>query len=143
MKSSINLPKLFVLGFLGLGIIVFVSKVSQTEPGASHVKVSVSELTAEAKAGQLLFDKNCAACHGKNAVGTKQGPPLIHDIYNPGHHPDESFYGAVAEGVPQHHWPFGNMPKQSQVTPDELAKIISYVREMQVANGITYKPHKM
>ena len=46
-------------------------------------------------------------------------------------------------GVVQHHWPYGNMPKQEQVTRDEVAKIVQYVRELQVANGITFKPHNM
>ncbi|MEM5474484.1 cytochrome c [Hoeflea sp. AS60] len=143
MKTSANLPKLFVLGFFGLGIVGIVYNYFQPEPEANYAKVLMSELSNEAKDGQSLFDTNCAACHGKNASGTDKGPPLIHDIYNPGHHPDEAFYSAVANGVPQHHWPFGNMPKLGQVTPDEVAKIVSYVREIQLANGITYKPHKM
>tara|TARA_R110000744_G_scaffold33452_2_gene78527 strand:+ start:167 stop:598 length:432 start_codon:yes stop_codon:yes gene_type:complete len=143
LKKSINIPKLFVIGFFGLGFAVFVAKVFQPETEANNVKVSMTDLSDEAKSGQLLFDNNCAACHGVNASGTDKGPPLVHDIYNPGHHPDEAFYGAVANGVSQHHWPFGNMPKQNQVTADEVTKIVRYVREMQLANGITYKPHKM
>jgi Asp-tRNA(Asn)/Glu-tRNA(Gln) amidotransferase B subunit len=67
----------------------------------------------------------------------------VHNIYNPGHHADQSFLLAAKRGVRRHHWPYGDMPKQPQVTNRELAAIVKYVRELQVANGITYKPHRM
>jgi hypothetical protein len=35
------------------------------------------------------------------------------------------------------------MPPQPQVTGKEMATIIQYVRELQLANGITYRPHRM
>jgi hypothetical protein len=54
---------------------------------------------------------NCAVCHGPAATGSMQGPPLVHEIYEPGHHPDELFVRAVMEGVAQHHWDFGPMPR--------------------------------
>jgi mono/diheme cytochrome c family protein len=138
-----HLPKIFVLGFFGIGLVVLVSKAFQSEPEATAVAVSTPELSNDARVGQILFNNNCAACHGDQAAGTDKGPPLIHDIYNPGHHSDESFHSAAVNGVPQHHWPFGNMPVQSQVTPEEVTKIIRYVRELQVASGITYRPHNM
>ena len=100
-------------------------------------------MSFEATEGRKLFDANCATCHGKNAAGTDKGPPLIHDFYNPGHHSDAAFYFAAARGVRQHHWHFGDMPPQPQVTQDDLTGIIRYVREMQVANGITYRQHQM
>ncbi|MDZ4095735.1 MAG: cytochrome c [Paracoccaceae bacterium] len=99
-------------------------------------------LSAEAAEGERYFNAVCAACHGQNGLGTDQGPPLIHDIYNPGHHADEAFFRAANSGVPQHHWPFGNMPPQN-LTQGEVARIIAYIREVQAANGITYRPHNM
>lgn len=101
------------------------------------------ELSARAASGKQVFDEVCAACHGVNALGTDQGPPLVHDIYNPGHHSDEAFFVAAKLGVRQHHWPYGNMPSQPDVTLDEMADIVQYVRELQVANGITTRPHTM
>ena len=78
-----------------------------------------------------------------NGVGTNTGPPLVHDIYNPGHHDDRSFYRAVKSGVPQHHWRFGNMQPLPKVTESQIGAIVRYVRELQLANGITYRPHRM
>lgn len=101
------------------------------------------ELSAMAAQGKIAFDANCASCHGANAAGTQKGPPFIHDIYNPGHHSDKAFVLAVKQGVRRHHWPFGDMPPQLQVTDQELAAIVRYVRELQKANGIIYRPHTM
>ncbi len=86
--------------------------------------------------GQIAFEENCASCHGQNAAGTEQGPPLVHKIYEPAHHADFAFVRAVRGGVQSHHWRFGNMPRVDGVTDNQLTWITQYVREMQRANGI-------
>ena len=100
------------------------------------VSVTRPPLSDAARAGEALFNANCSLCHGVNAAGTRQGPPLVDKIYGPGHHSDFSFRNAIRQGVQQHHWSFGNMPPVSGVLPDEVEQIICYVREMQRANGI-------
>lgn len=95
------------------------------------------ELSKVAQIGKLAFQSNCLACHGENAVGQKGvAPPLIHKIYEPSHHGDESFQRAVAVGVRAHHWKFGNMPAIEGLTRGDVKAIIAYVRELQEANGI-------
>jgi mono/diheme cytochrome c family protein len=86
--------------------------------------------------GATLFANNCAVCHGPEGDGTLQGPPLVHEIYEPGHHPDESFQTAVAQGVPQHHWDFGPMPAIAGLDRADVADITAYVRELQREAGI-------
>lgn len=98
--------------------------------------ITLPPLTEVAQEGAALFNENCSVCHGVNAVGTDQGPPLIHIIYEPSHHGDPSFYRAVAQGVRRHHWRFGDMPPIEGVGDDDVGKIIAYVRETQRANGI-------
>ncbi len=98
--------------------------------------VVVPQLSAAAEIGKQAFDGNCARCHGANAAGTGNGPPLVHDYYHPGHHADGAFHLAVSRGVRQHHWNFGNMPAQPHVTEQQTRMIIRYVRELQEANGI-------
>jgi mono/diheme cytochrome c family protein len=107
------------------------------------VDVKVPALSPTAAAGKLAYDANCAACHGANGRGTDKGPPFVNDIYNPGHHSDVAFAYAVRRGVQQHHWSFGNMPPQPQVNDEQVAQIVAYVRELQRANGIVYRPHQM
>ncbi|MEF2554246.1 cytochrome c [Aurantimonas sp. A2-1-M11] len=94
------------------------------------------KLSFQAERGQDLFAANCAACHGDNAGGAEQGPPLIHRIYEPNHHGDQVFLIAATQGVHAHHWRFGNMPPVEGVSQRQIADIVAYVREVQKANGI-------
>lgn len=114
---------------------------SRTEAGL--VAVTVPALSAAARTGKGAFDANCASCHGENGAGTGRGPPLIHDIYNPGHHADDAFFLAARRGVRRHHWRFGDMPPQPQVSAAQMRAIVRYVRELQAANGIVERPHRM
>lgn len=86
--------------------------------------------------GRELFEANCAVCHGEDARGTTQGPPLVHEIYEPGHHSDDAFQVAVAQGSPQHHWDFGPMPAVPGLDRDEVADITAYVRQLQREAGL-------
>ena len=109
----------------------------QAEGQALAVVTMPATLSPEAEAGQQAFAANCASCHGTNAEGRAGiAPPLIHKIYEPGHHSDMSFVMAARNGVRAHHWPFGNMAPMPGLTDPELAGIIRFVREVQVANGI-------
>lgn len=100
------------------------------------VEVTVPALSEKAQAGESVFNASCSACHGANAAGTNLGPPLVHKIYEPGHHQDFSFRNAVQNGVVSHHWQFGNMAPVPGVAEDDVERIICYVRELQRANGI-------
>ena len=109
-----------------------------TEEGQALVAVTMpATLSPEAQAGQQVFAASCASCHGNDAEGRAGiAPPLIHKIYEPSHHSDMAFVMAARNGVRAHHWPFGNMAPVPGLTDPELAGIISFVREVQVANGI-------
>ncbi len=104
------------------------------------ISVSVPDLSDTALDGAELFGANCSECHGASAGGTSQGPPLVDKIYEPGHHADFSFVRAVEVGSPQHHWQFGDMDPVPGLSPEEVNKIICYVRELQYANGIFSDP---
>ena len=145
MRLNDKTPKYFVLIFFvaGLGLAAWQALAPRANGEGYTVAVKVPPLSAEAARGKAAFDANCAACHGANASGTNKGPPLVHDIYNPGHHADGAFYFAAQRGVRSHHWPYGDMPPQPQVTPEKIKDIVSYVRELQRANGISYRPHRM
>ncbi|MDQ7080736.1 MAG: cytochrome c [Paracoccaceae bacterium] len=107
------------------------------EPGAPLANVVVPPLSGAAKLGEVAFNNNCAACHGKNAAG-QQGvaPPLVHQIYRPSHHGDIAFLMAAQNGVRSHHWTFGDMPPVKGVTRADVVNIVAYIRALQQANGI-------
>lgn len=102
----------------------------------ASVAVTVPDLDPLTAQGAEAFAENCAACHGINASGSGKGPPLIHKIYEPNHHADGAIMRAITLGVRAHHWPFGDMPPQTQVTPPQTRAIIAYLRAVQRANGI-------
>jgi mono/diheme cytochrome c family protein len=94
-------------------------------------------LSQNAQMGKLAFEVKCVSCHGTNAAGQAGvAPPLVHIIYEPKHHGDESFQRAAALGVRAHHWSFGNMPAVEGLTRADVKMIIAYIRELQRANGI-------
>lgn len=101
-------------------------------PGA----IKIPQLSQVAVAGEQEFNQFCAGCHGENAAGTDQGPPLIHKLYVPGHHGDVAIALAAKTGVRAHHWRFGNMPPVAGITDAKIRQITRYIREVQVANGI-------
>ena len=115
-------------------------QVAQTpdEPTTSLAIITVPEsLSSNAQVGRVAFEARCSVCHGVNAVGREDiAPPLLLRICEPSHHGDESFQRAVAIGVRQHNWPFGDMPPVEGLTRGDVAMIIANVRELQRANGI-------
>jgi len=98
--------------------------------------VRAVEIPPEFASGESAFQANCAVCHGDRALGTDQGPPLIHIIYEPSHHSDLAFYMAAERGVRAHHWNFGDMPPVAGVTREEVGQIVAFVRFLQRRVGI-------
>lgn len=109
-------------------------------PGDAEVIVAVAvpeALSAEARMGERAFAAKCAVCHGVNAGGRAGvGPPLVHRVYEPGHHGDVAFELAVSRGVPSHHWDYGSMPPVDGLTRADIRTIVAYVRELQRENGV-------
>ncbi len=132
MKRSILI--FAITGVLAVGALFFAF--SGPRDGSDSVAVKLPQLSTTARAGSLLFSENCADCHGENASGTENGPPLIHKYYEPNHHGDGAFYLAVRQGVRAHHWQFGNMPPVEGLEEEDIGHIVAFVREVQRANGI-------
>jgi len=111
------------------------SGIAQGEPIAKVIPPA--EFSTDAQIGKRAFEAKCAACHGANAAGQNGvAPPLVHKIYEPGHHSDMAFVLAARNGVESHHWTFGNMPQIDGLTDADVKYIARYVRELQRENGI-------
>ena len=136
------MQRVTIMASAAIAAIAAVAIWNVTQPDIGSGKEATAQLVIPttfsdaAKMGERAFNAVCAACHGKDAAGTDVGPPLVHRIYEPSHHGDYAFEMAVANGVRAHHWKFGNMPPQPGLTKADVATIISYVRELQRANGI-------
>jgi mono/diheme cytochrome c family protein len=132
-----------ILGFtVALAAIAFggwliLSDQPQGDAGtATAAEINVPVLSPVALNGKAAFESRCAVCHGENGAGSDKGPPLIHKIYEPGHHGDQAFWLAARNGVRSHHWRFGDMPPVEGVSDTQLGWIVKYIREVQSANGI-------
>ena len=124
---------------VGASVAVMVAALVACESNATNpegAKPAGGSTPVDVQVGEGKFAANCAACHGARGVGTKQGPPLVHKIYEPNHHADMAFFRAAENGVRAHHWEFGNMPKIEGVTPADVEQIIRYVRWLQREAGI-------
>jgi mono/diheme cytochrome c family protein len=123
---------------IALAILITLAAVScGGSPGtASAPTAPTGPAPAEYARGEQLFNQTCAQCHGLRGSGTQQGPPLVHKVYEPSHHADLTFLLAVRRGVTQHHWQFGNMPPQPNVTDEEIKAITGYIRWLQREVGI-------
>ena len=95
---------------------------------------------AGATSGEALYGEHCASCHGADLRGTSKGPSHLSLVYEPGHHPDESFRAAVRQGVRQHHWDFGDMPAIEGLSDVEVGRIIAFVRSAQETEGFEPYP---
>ncbi len=116
----------------GLGIVLLGAVLSAcggadgntAEPGSPQVE-----------RGREVYAQSCASCHGTDLGGTDRGPSHLSIVYEPNHHGDESFRSAIANGAPQHHWNFGNMPPIPGLSEDDVDAVIAYVRAEQQRQG--------
>jgi mono/diheme cytochrome c family protein len=129
-------PSWYVFAAVAIALIAGIAYWTSGGGSGTRVKVTVPQLTGDAVAGENLFSFNCGRCHGADAGGGEGGPPLVHKIYEPSHHADGAFFAAVARGVRQHHWRFGDMPRIEGLSQQDVAAMVAYVRALQHANGI-------
>ena len=138
MRISASVLAILIIAAIAYSLVPSGSSDASAEEGAPIVKIEIpGQLSEIAMLGKQAFDIKCASCHAENAVGQNGvAPPLVHKIYEPNHHGDESFQRAVAMGVRAHDWKFGNMTAIEGLTRADVKAIIAYVRELQRHNGI-------
>lgn len=143
MKKTFKQRAVWIVAAVVVAVVVGAAGTRLAESDTTYAGGADRSFAPAVSAGRVAYDQNCAGCHGGQGAGTHKGPPLVHPIYNPGHHSDASFARAVSQGVRQHHWKFGDMPAQPQVTQQQFDAIVRHVRDLQERNGITYQPHTM
>ncbi len=142
MKTTYAVALTALAGAAAMGGYLMLGKTADeaatAAPGAPIVTVALpAQLSEDAQIGKRAYEAKCAACHGVDAVGQEGvAPPLVHKIYEPGHHGDLSFQRAVKFGVKAHHWRFGDMAPVEGLTEGDVVMITRYVRELQRENGI-------
>jgi len=129
-----------VIGVLAVGVVAIAMSVA----GESGVTgTTIARDAGAIAAGEVLYQANCASCHGTDLEGTNIGPPLLDVKYAPNHHSDEAFQQAAAFGVQPHHWNFGPMPAIGEInglTREDVTLIVAFVRTQQETAGIYRDP---
>jgi len=120
-----------------LGLMLGLSAMTGCDSSQPKSAVGGGTVPPELQVGEAKFNGHCSACHGPQATGTQQGPPLVHKIYEPNHHGDAAFLRAAECVVTAHHWEVGNMPKIDAVTSADVEQIIRYTRWLQRQAGIS------
>ena len=119
---------------VALVVAVVVAGGSDSETGSDPSGAATAQ--GDPVPGEVVFEGTCAACHGTEGTGTDVGPPLVHQYYRPGHHSDASVALAVLNGVQPHHWNFGTMPPQTDLSDQDILDVTAYIRQIQEAAGI-------
>ncbi len=103
--------------------------------GGSDVDGVTSGSSSPLDRGSEVYAETCASCHGTDLRGTDKGPSHLSIVYEPNHHTDESFRSAIANGAPQHHWDFGDMPAVGGLSDTDVEAVIAFVRAEQERQG--------
>ena len=133
----VSMRETFFMALSLLGLTLGLYAMAACDSSQPKPAVGGGTVPAELEAGEAKFNAHCSACHGPQATGTQQGPPLVHKIYEPNHHGDSSFIRAAEFGVKAHHWEFGNMPKIEGVSSADVEQITRYIRWLQRQAGIS------
>ncbi len=123
------------IAILAAGLI-FAGCGSGSDPG-SGIPPQDPETVAR---GGVLYEAQCASCHGSDLRGTDLGPSHLSIVYEPNHHADIAFFLAVSRGSRAHHWSFGNMEPVPGLTDEDVAAIVAFVREQQRIHGFEPYP---
>ncbi len=121
--KKLHLPRLAALTSLTL----VVAACTNSQPAATA--------TDDGSPGFEIYQASCASCHGVDLKGTNKGPSHLSIVYEPNHHPDESFRSAITNGARQHHWEFGDMEPVQGLSDQDIEDVIMFVRSEQVRQG--------
>jgi len=125
-----------LLGAYG-ALALLVAGCGAVETATADIPVQDATLVA---AGEVVYQAECAACHGTDLRGTDEGPSQLSELYVPSHHSDAAFLLAIKTGSPEHHWRFGDMEPIEGLDDDDIAALTAYVREVQRIEGFEPYP---
>ena len=125
------------LFFIGTAVmLITVSLGAQPKPWVvptnfKTMKNPVAVGDASTKAGQALYTKNCASCHGKAGLGDGVKARSLKDF--PGDFSKAAFQGQTdGELFYKSKIGRGEMPKyEGKVTDDEIWNIVNYMRTLK------------
>ena len=117
-----------VFALLWLGDVAIMAQGS----AAAAVKNPVAATPESVAAGEQLYRKNCASCHGIKAEGGSgndlipASPDLTDDVWDHGSS-DAAIFSDIKNGVPPD---FNMTPWKDQLKDDEIWNVVNYLRSI-------------
>jgi mono/diheme cytochrome c family protein len=97
-------------------------------PDEDHRRVNpLAKSPQVAEAGKVLFESNCARCHGADANGIHKRPSLRSERVR--HASDGDLWWML-----QHGDPYGGMPPWNSLPEQQRWQIIAYIRNLPPAS---------
>lgn len=103
---------------------VYAQKTSQTVNSAASHRTNSEQ-------GRMLFESNCAGCHGLDGRGAEKGPNIATRPEISGRSDDE-ILGILRRGIPS-----AGMPAFSRLGDTKLQVVVRHLRTLQGLNGKT------
>jgi mono/diheme cytochrome c family protein len=129
---SIKLIRLLI--FAGLFVLFFGSQaLNSIKPLATGFKPSILEQESSSKVGENLYVKYCLQCHQKDGSGVpNMFPPVMKSDWVTGD--KNKLINVLLNGLDGDIEVNGDqysqvMPKQNNLTDDEIAQILTYIRQ--------------
>jgi len=105
---------------------------AQGNPDAAKLKNPVASSPESIAAGQQLYARNCASCHGRNGQGgpgndlIPAAPSLLGDAWTHGSTDGEIFTNIKIGVAPD----FNMVPFKDKLKDDEIWNLVNYIRSI-------------
>jgi mono/diheme cytochrome c family protein len=94
---------------------------------------ALPQVEGDPSAGAVVFQANCAACHGRQAQG-KFGWPLAKTW--PGNQPEAYIRTVVAEGIPGSVMPAWSQDQGGPLSTMQIADVAAYILTLEPVEGL-------
>ena len=121
-----------IIGALSLACLGGIAVTAQGNGAAAAVKNPVAASAESIAAGEQVYRKNCAPCHGIKAEGGSgsdlipASPDLTDDVWGHGS-TDGAIFDNIKNGVPPE---FNMTPWKDQLKDDEIWNVVNYLRSI-------------
>jgi mono/diheme cytochrome c family protein len=128
-----SIAKHAALAAAALALASVVVTAAQRNPDAAALKNPVASTPESIAAGQQLYLRNCASCHGRNGQGgpgndlIPAAPSLLGDKWDHGSTDGEIFTN-IKNGVAPD---FNMVPFKDKLKDDEIWSIVTFVRSLK------------
>jgi mono/diheme cytochrome c family protein len=104
--------------------------------GCGGGEPAAPSVAGDVDSGAVLYDRNCAGCHGADGTGAADGPGLLYEQYALPGFDDQALVSAIVQGAPEEAWEYGAMPRIRGLSDQDLADLVAFVRALQGEAGL-------